>query len=157
MKKEFFDELIKLMEQDQDIFFISCGLGWPRTDELKEKFPERFIQAEASEQAALDIAVGLAYCGKKPFVYTITPFFYRAFETIRTYINYENLPVRLVGVGRNDDYKHDGISHNATDIGTFLFVFRNIKQLWPQTTKDLPHMLKMMVEEDKPWFISIKR
>lgn len=157
MKKEFFDELIKLMEQDQDIFFISCGLGWPRTDELKEKFPDRFIQVEASEQAGLDIAVGLAYSGKKPFVYTITPFFWRAAETIRTYIDHEKLPVRLVGVGRDQDYAHDGFSHDATDMSRLLMWFININQLWPISVMDLPYMLKRMVEEDKPWFISIKR
>ena len=73
MKKEFFDYIIPLMQKNKEIYFISCGLGWPRTDELKQ-FGDRYIQTEASEQTALDIAVGLAYAGKMVFVYTITPF-----------------------------------------------------------------------------------
>src|SRR5260221_9933958 len=103
MKRNFFDYIIEVMTDNPDIWFISAGLGWPRTDELSDKYPDRFIQTEASEQTACDIAVGLAYEGKIPFIYTITPFYLRAFETLRTYFNHEKLHVCLVGAGRNDD------------------------------------------------------
>ena len=158
MKKEFFDEIIKIMEKNKDIYFISIGLGWPRTDELKEKYPDRFIQTEAAEQTALDIAVGLAYSGKIPFVYTITPFFYRGFETIRTYIAHENLNIKLVGAGRGDDYsKDDGYSHDAQDISQILGVFPNIEQLYPDTKEEIPELVERIVKEDKPHFISLRR
>src|SRR5882724_3243479 len=102
MKKIFFDLLIQYMHDNPDVYFISVGLGWPRTDELAKLFPIRYVQTEAAEQTALDIAVGLAYAGKIPVVYTITPFLLRGFETIRTYINHEKLNVKLVGAGRDD-------------------------------------------------------
>src|SRR3990167_6652512 len=103
MKKDFFDYLFKAMKKNKDIVLIFIDLGWPRYDEFKEAFGDRAINTGASEQTALDIAVGLAYEGKIPFVYTITPFLWRGAETIRTYLNHEKLHCVLVGAGYGDD------------------------------------------------------
>lgn len=144
------------MFQNKDIYFISCGLGWPRTDELK-KFKDRFVQAEASEQTALDISVGLAYEGKMPFVYTITTFFLRGYETIRTYIDHEHLNVKLIGAGRDDDYsKHDGFSHECGDIPDLLSFF-DIKQYFPETNEEMKQNLDEMITNKNPEFLSIKK
>lgn len=146
------------MGKHEDIYFVSAGLGWPRTDELKEKYPDRYIQCEASEQTALDIAVGMASEGKIPFVYTITPFFYRGFETIRTYINRENLHVVLVGAGRNDDYsKHDGYSHDACDVDEVLGTQRNIVCYYPLDVQEMKDIVSISIESSGPTFISLKR
>jgi len=71
------------MGKDKSVFMLFAGLGYPRYDEFKVKYPDRTINCEASEQTALDIACGLALENRKPFVYTITPFFWRGAETIR--------------------------------------------------------------------------
>lgn len=161
MKKDFFDQMFKLMAKNKDIYLIFVGLGYPRYDEFKAKFKERAINTEASEQTALDIAVGLAYSGKIPFVYTITPFLYRGFETIRTYINHEKLNIKLIGAGRDDDYKDDGFSHDASDIG-LLFggknkMFTNIQACFPERNEDLPDIIKTMLMHKKPYFLSLRR
>lgn len=157
MKKDFFDYIIKLMKKNKDIWFISVGLGWPRTKELQDTFPDRFIQTEASEQTALDTAVGLAYAGKISFIYTITPFFLRGLETIRTYVTHEHLHVCLVGVGRDDDYsKHDGFSHEAGDIPIILETL-DIAQFFPDTVEDMQKNIDRMIEWNGPSFISIPR
>ena len=147
------------MEKDKDIYFISIGLGWPRTDEIKEKFPDRYIQTEASEQTALDIAVGLAYEGKKPITYTISPFYYRAWETLRTYINKENLRVVMVGAGRDGDYSDhgDGFSHDARDIPELFSMLKNIIQFYPNNKKEVESSLLEMIQSDKPSLMVIRR
>ena len=158
MKKELFDYIIEKMKQNRDIYFISAGLGWPRTEELSKEFPFRYIQTEAAEQTALDIAVGLAYAGKIPFVYTITPFFLRGYETLRTYINHENLNVKLVGAGRDDDYsKHDGFSHEAGDVPHLLAMLRTIKMYFPESIDSMKQMVDTMISQQGPDFISIKK
>lgn len=158
MKLEFFNYIIEKMLENDDIYFISAGLGWPRTEELKEKFPDRFIQTEAAEQTALDIACGLAYAGKIPFIYTITPFLYRGFETIRTYINHEKLNVKLIGAGRNTDYsKHDGYSHDACDVQEILGTQKNIVQLYPETVIDMQMAVDAMIQFKEPYFLSLTR
>ena len=157
MKRDFFDYIIQLMSENKDIYFISCGLGWPRTEELK-KFKDRFIQAEAAEQTALDIAVGLSYEHKIPFVYTITPFLLRGFETIRIYINHEKLNVKMVGAGRDDDYsKMDGFSHEAGDIMDHLGMLENILQYYPETVKEMQENIDEMIKNKEACFISIPK
>lgn len=158
MKKDFFDILDKIMEKDESIHLIFCGLGYPRVDEFLTKYPGRAINTEASEQTALDIAVGLAYSGKVPFVYTITPFLYRAFETIRTYINHESLNVKLIGVGRGGEYsEHDGFSHFAGDIREILGTQKNIVQYYPNVKSELEEILNKTSVVLEPAFINIKR
>lgn len=145
------------MRLNDKIFVLTADLGYKMFDEIKAEFPERFVNTGAAEQTMLDIAVGLAYDGKIPFCYTITPFFFRAFETIRTYVDYENLNIKLIGAGRNSDYEHDGPSHDATDIGLYLNQLRNIQQFWPKSKKDAGIMVEEMVNNNKPSFISLSR
>jgi transketolase C-terminal domain/subunit len=50
-------------------------------------------------------AVGMAMEGKIPIVYSITPFaIYRPFELIRNYLSHEQIPVKIVGGGRDKQY-----------------------------------------------------
>ena len=146
------------MEVNKDVVLIFIGLGWPRLDEFRKEFGDRAINTEAAEQTALDIAVGLAYAGKRPFVYTITPFLLRGLETIRTYINYEKLPVTMIGAGRDNDYsKHDGFSHEAGDIPSILSALLNIKKYFPNTTDEMENMINETLKYKLPSFISIPK
>lgn len=150
--------MFELMKKNKDIYLLFVGLGYPRYDEFKLAYPDRAINTEASEQTALDIAVGLAYSGKIPFVYTITPFFLRGFETIRTYINHEKLNVKLIGAGRDDDYsKDDGFSHDAKDIGKILDTQEHIEQLYPKNKEDISSMILWMLRNKWPQFLSLTR
>ena len=158
MRRTMADALLKEMQKNDKIFLLVGDLGYKVWDEHFKLFPKRCINCGASEQAMLDIAVGLAYDGKIPFCYSIATFLvYRPFETLRTYIDFENLPVKLVASGRNDDYKEDGISHDATDVGLFLSPLANIIQYWPKSKGIIPKMLKQMLADEGPSFISLKR
>ena len=159
MRGYFGFELYKAMAQNDDIFLVVGDLGYKIFDLHFRDFPERTINTGAAEQAMMGIAIGLALEGKKPFVYSITTFLlYRPFETIRNYINHEQISVRLVGSGRNKDYSHDGFSHDSTDAKILLETsLPNINTLWPETKEEIPDMVERMVKEDKPWFISLRR
>jgi transketolase len=158
MKTELFDYLYELMGKNNDLYILFVGLGFPRFEEFREMYPDRVINTEAAEQSALDIAVGLSYAGKTPVIYTITPFLLRGFETIRTYINHESLPVVLVGAGRDDDYsKHDGYSHDAKDIFSIMRTQRNIRQYYPHSVDELQGALHLATEGKQPSFISVPR
>jgi transketolase len=162
MKKDFFDYMHTIMDENPDVYFLMAGLGYPRVDEFLAKYPDRAFNTEASEQATLDIAIGLCYANKIPVVYSITPFLlYRGFETLRTYINHEELPVILVGVGRKDDYsKHDGFSHYAGD-DYKLFgeggILDHITQRTPLGVTGLHEMMDRAVQQRKPTYINIPR
>lgn len=158
MRKTFSLELHKQMELDKDIILIVLDLGYGMWDKIREDYPTRCFNVGAAEQAGMDIAVGMALSGKKPFVYSITNFLlYRPFETLRTYIHHEKIPVRLVASGRNTDYGHDGISHWSTDARDILNTLPNITQYWPDDKKEIPLLVEKMVESKTPTFISLKR
>lgn len=157
MKKQFFDRMDHYMTEKSNIYLIFVGLGYPRYDEFKEKYGDRAINTEASEQTALDMAVGLAYAGKIPVVYTITPFLLRGFETIRTYISHEKLNVKLIGAGRDDDYsKEDGYSHDAQDIELILGT-QQIGQYYPENDDELKKNMDILFALAAPSFLSLRR
>lgn len=158
MRRKFVDELFKWMEKDPDIWVVTCDLGYKMFDEIRDKFPDRFINVGASEQAGMGVAVGLTLEGKKVFIYSISSFLlWRAAETIRLYIDHEKIPVRLIGGGRDKDYAHDGFSHDATDGRELICLWSNIYQAWPEDVDEIEATVRNMVTEDKPWYINLKR
>ncbi len=157
MRKSFATELHKQMEQNKEVWLLSGGVGYGVLDQIFHDFPERAIDCEASEQAMVDIAVGLAMSGKIPFVYAITPHLYRAFESMRNYLNHEKIPVHIVGVGRDRDYGKLGFSHwSEDDLGVFG-LFQNITILRPETKEEVPKMVEEMVKINSPCYINLRR
>ena len=168
MRRTFAEELYMWMEKDPDIWLITVDLGYKMWDKIRDDFPGRFINTGAAEQAAMGIAVGLALEGKKPFIYSITPFLlYRAFETIRNYVNHEKIPVRLIGGGRDNDYKHDGFSHYAGDdkllfrndfgYGWVNGILGNIEPIWPENTDQVKVAGTAMVMGTTPYYLNLRR
>jgi transketolase len=158
MRAEFSKALLDQALKNDKIVLLTGDLGYIMWDEFQHLLPNQYVNCGASEQAMMDIAVGLAYQGKIPFVYSITPFLlYRPFETVRTYIDHEKLNVKLVGSGRDTDYAHDGYSHNAEDTGKILSALPNIVQMWPKDKESIPSIVSVMVKDPRPMFISLKR
>lgn len=158
MRGWFAYELYNHMAKNENIWIITGDLGYKLFDYIRKDFPERFINTGAAEQAMIGIAIGLALDGKIPFVYSITTFLlYRPFETIRNYINYEKIPVKLIGSGRNKDYKHDGISHWAKEDKKVMKIFANIEATWPKSNHEIPELVNRMVNNNKPYYINLKR
>lgn len=146
------------MEKNPDIYIVVGDLGFGMFDAIKVDFEDRFINTGAAEQAMMGIAVGLAMSGKIPVVYSITSFLlYRAFETIRNYIDYENIPVKLIGGGRDRDYAHDGISHWSEDAIQVLDIFKNIKTRWPKDKEDILKLVPTIINSSYPCFVSLRR
>ena len=74
MRREFADELYKIMSKDENVYLIVGDVGYGLFDKLKEEFPERYINPGAAEQLIVGMAAGLAMEGKIPIIYSITPF-----------------------------------------------------------------------------------
>lgn len=153
----FAGALYEEMKKNKDIWLVDADVGFGMFDKIKTDFPKRYINTGAAEQAAIAIAIGLAQEGKIPFVYIFTAFMLRAAETINLYIHCEQANVKLVGSGRNNDYKIDnGISHVPFVTQKFLRPL-NITKLWPQEKQEVPKLVEKMIKDDKPYFLSLKR
>lgn len=146
------------MAKNNDIWVVTADLGYGLFDSIREDYPERFINCGAAEQVGCGMSIGLALEGKIPFFYSITPFLLgRAFEWIRNYVDHEEIPVKLVGSGRDHDYAHDGFSHFAGDDKDILAIFKNITAVWPNNKEDIPSLLEEMITTNKPYYINLKR
>lgn len=157
MRKSFATTLFDRASSDHHIVLLTGDLGFGLWDDFRDYMPGQFYNCGSSEQAMMDIAVGLALAGKIPFVYSITPFLiYRAYETIRTYIVHEHLHVVLVGSGRNDDYLHDGYSHDASDVPDAVHTL-GVPAYYPVTNGAIPGIVQTVLDTPGPHFLSLRR
>jgi transketolase len=158
MRREFAKLLLDEMKSNPDIYLVTGDLGYGLWDEVKDTFPNRFYNVGSSEMAMMGMAIGLAMDGKIPFVYSITPFaIYRPFEMIRNYINHENIPVKILGGGRNEDYGYLGFSHWASEDISVMNLFENITSFKPNTTEELESSFKFSITNNTPIYINLKR
>jgi transketolase len=157
-KGYFARELYEQMCNNENIYLLVGDLGFGMFDPHFQDITERCINTGASEQSLIGIATGLALENKIPFVYSVTNFIlYRPFEWIRNYLDHENIPVKLIGAGRNDEYDHDGYTHQCKDAKYILDIFPNIVQFWPTDKNQIKEMLTEMISNHKPSFISLQR
>lgn len=151
-------EVYNQMVKNPDIWLVVGDIGYGMWDAVRRDFPERAINVGAAEQAMVGVGVGLALEGKIPIVYTITPFLlYRPFEMIRNYVDHEQIPIKMVGSGRDRDYEHDGFSHWAEEDKDIMEVFSNIEARWPETKEEILDLVEEMIREKKPYYINLKR
>lgn len=158
MRGWFAYELYKHMAKNPNIWLVVGDLGYKVFDRIRIAFPKRFLNCGAAEQSMMGIGVGLALEGKIPIVYSMSSFvLYRPFETIRNYVDYERIPVKLVGSGRNRDYLDHGLCHWAEEDKQVLRILKNIEGKWPETLEEIPNLVKKMIKNKNPWYINLKR
>jgi len=155
-RREFVNLLINEMNKNEKIFLLTGDLGFGLFDDIRKDFPNRFINVGSCEQLMIGLAVGLSYEGWIPLCYSITPFLlYRPFEFIRNYLNHELANVKLVGGGRNKDYKNLGFSHWAEDDVKIISSLDNIKIYKPE--KMSPEIFNEFIYNNKPSYINLIR
>jgi transketolase len=104
----------------------------------------------------MGMASGLAMDGKIPIVYSITPFaIYRPFEFIRNYLHHEQIPVKILGGGRDKDYGYLGFSHWAEEDIDILSILNNIKLYKPKEFTSL--IFKEFLYNNKPSYLNLSK
>ncbi len=155
-RREFVNLLINEMNKNEKIFLLTGDLGFGLFDDIRKKFPNRFINVGSCEQLMIGLAVGLSYEGWIPLCYSITPFLlYRPFEFIRNYLNHELANVKLVGGGRDKDYKNLGFSHWAEDDVKIISSLENIEIYKPK--KMSSEIFNDFIYNNKPSYINLIR
>ena len=87
-REAFAHAIIDMAKTDDRIMFVSPdSLKAMRATTFAELYPEQYVEVGIAEQAAVDVAAGLASCGLKPFVGTYAGFLtMRACEQRRTIV-----------------------------------------------------------------------
>jgi transketolase len=116
MRGQWAETLLELAQRDERIFALTADtVGLPLAA-FKQVFPERVLDVGVAEANMVGIAAGLALCGKIPFAATIAVFAsMRCYEQIRSDVCYQQLNVKIVGVGAGFKYGPLGATHHATE------------------------------------------
>ena len=158
MRGYFGKALYKEMAANENIWLVTADLGYKMFDPHFEDFKDRVINVGASEQAGVGICVGLALKGKIPFFYSITNFsLYRPYEWLRNYAEHERVPIKIVGAGRDNDYEHDGWTHQSPDAPKILASLPHIQEYWPENKEEMDKVIHEVVTNGSPSFISLRR
>lgn len=158
MRKEFAELLMHEMQTNTRIRVLTADLGFGIFDNLREQYSSRFFNVGAAEQLMIGMGIGMAENNLIPICYSMSTFLlYRPFEFLRNYVNYEKIPVKLVGSGRDKDYIHDGISHWAHDDEDVLRSLPNIKIYKPKSITELNHMFPEFINNTEPGYLNLTR
>jgi len=115
----FVKTLFELAKKDERIMLLTGDLGFSVFEEFIEKLPKQYLNAGVAEQNMTGAAAGMAMGGRIPVIYSIMPFVtMRNFEQVRNDICYQNLNVKIVGIGSGFSYGPYGHTHyGLEDLG----------------------------------------
>lgn len=114
VRDAFFNEVYDIASRDRNVVFMTADADALSLHRYKHDMPDQFINVGVAEQNMVDVAAGLALCGKKVFIYAIIPFVtMRCYEHIKATICGMNLPVTIVGAGAGLTFGYDGPTHHA--------------------------------------------
>jgi transketolase len=156
MRKHFSAYLEKVVEQNENLVFITGDLGYNALENLAAKMGDRFINAGVAEQNMIGLAAGMASQGYEVICYSIAPFVvYRCLEQVRNDVCFHNMPVYVVGNGGGYGYGIMGSSHHAIeDIGT-LSILPNMRCYVPSFIEDMKTCLDEMFTRKGPSYFRL--
>lgn len=158
MRKECAQLLLEEMSVNDRIRVVTADLGFGILDNIRNTYPDRFYNVGAAEQLMIGVAIGMAEEGLIPVCYSMSSFLlYRPFEFLRNYVNYEKIPVKLLGSGRDYDYNHDGVTHWAHDDRQVLLSMPEIDQYRPVDLEALNTEFNEWINSSKPAYLNLKR
>lgn len=156
MRAEFFKKLLELAHLDPNLYLIVGDVGFSVIEEFKQRFPMRYINAGVAEQGMIGLAAGLAMAGKNVYVYSIIPFVtMRCFEQIRDDLCYQELPVKLVGVGGGFSYGPMGVTHHALEDVGILRMLPGMTVVAPGSKYETEHLVPQMHALQGPSYLRL--
>ena len=156
MRRQFIETLTSIAADDDRVYLLTGDLGYGVIEPFRDAHPKRFINVGCAEQNMVGIAMGMASQGLFPFCYSIATFLtMRPFEFIR-HAAHDNLPIRLVGVGRGKEYTENGHTHWALEAPHILNCLPNIAIEMP-THDSVSDALRASWDSPTPVYYSLSR
>lgn len=115
IRDAYFDTIYTAGMRDPNLVIITNDMDVFSLRRFKQDFPDRFINVGVAEQNMINVAAGLASCGKTVVIYGISSFVtFRCYEQLRFNICSMKLPVVIVGIGSGLAFSFDGPTHHGT-------------------------------------------
>lgn len=154
MRNAFAAEMTALASKDERIVLLSGDIGNRLFNDYKARVSNRFFNCGVAEANMISMAAGMALCGLRPVVYTITSFItVRCLEQIRLDICYHNVPVVIVGVGSGFSYASLNATHHSCEDIAFLRMLPNMTVICPGDVWEVRLALQAAFKHDGPVYI----
>lgn len=158
MRDVFISEIFSKMEEHKNIFFLSADFGSPALDQLRQKYPDRFINVGIAEQNLINVACGLALEGFCVYAYAIAPFItMRCFEQIRVNLailsQIREINVNLIGVGAGFSYEVSGPTHHCLEDISLMRTLPNFTIISPSDWYSASKYIDYTIKNKSPKYI----
>lgn len=142
--------------EDERVVLLSADIGNRLFDDLKARFPKRFLNCGVAEANTMSMAAGMALCGLRPFTYTINSFITtRCLEQIRVDVCYHNVPVTIVGVGAGLGYASLGGTHHSCEDIAMMRVLPHMTVICPGDPVEVRQAVRAALRHDGPVYIRL--
>lgn len=156
MQSAYIGKLMELAEKDHDVLHILADSGTGYDEMFRHNFPNQIYNFGIGEENMVAAAAGMATVGKIPFVFTAGAFLaYRAMEFIRDDVCFQNLNVKIVGMGSGLAWSSLGPTHHTTEDVAVLRAIPNLMILSPATPKQVSECVQLAYEHMGPVYIRI--
>lgn len=156
MRKEFYQYLNKLFQEDQRISILLGDIGVFSFQKAFEFDKSRIYNMGIMEQTMIGISSGLSKAGFIPFVHSIAPFVTeRCFEQLKLNLGYENRNVFIVSVGGSYDYAALGVTHHCPNDLKITSSIPNFKVFCPGNSQEVKEIIKENLNTCSPKYIRL--
>jgi transketolase len=145
----------ELAAEDPRVLTLTADLS-NTLAEFRERFPDRYIELGIAETNSVSFAAGLAACGFVPYIYSMAPFgVLKTAEQLRTDVDYNHLPVRLVGRLSGLAMGYFGTSHYAVEDIAIARTLNNTIVVAPADSASTVALMRLVATTDAPAYIRI--
>ncbi len=156
MNSAYIGKLMELAEKDHDVLHLLADSGTGYDEMFQKNFPDQIFNFGIGEENMVAAAAGMASVGKKPFVFTAGAFLaYRSLEFIRDDVCFQNLNVKIIGMGSGLSWSSLGPTHHTTEDLAILRAIPNLMILSPATPRQVSACVQAAYEHNGPVYIRI--
>jgi transketolase len=156
MRNAFATEITALAAEDDRVVLLSGDIGNRLFDDYKKRAPGRFFNCGVAEANMIGVAAGMAMCGLRPVVYTITPFVTtRCLEQIRVDVCYHHVPVIIVGTGSGLSYASLGATHHSCEDIAMMRSLPHMTVVCPGDPVEARLAVRAALAYDEPVYIRL--
>jgi transketolase len=158
-RKASAERMVELGETRKDFVVFEADIGSSTNSYLfNQVFPDRYFQMGIAELNMMSSAAGMAADGRPVVVAGYGVFLtMRALESVRTFICYPNLNVKLFSSHAGITAAIDGVSHQATEDIAFMGTLPNMKILVPADTNAARKCLDEVINIPGPAYLRLMR
>lgn len=156
MNSAYIAKLMELAEKDHDVIHLVADSGTGYDEMFRRNFPDQMYNFGIGEENMVGSAAGMASAGKKPFVFTAGAFLaYRCMEFIRDDVCFQNLNVKIVGMGSGLSWSSLGPTHHTTEDISVLRAIPGLMILSPATPNQVAACVEAAYQCEGPVYLKI--